>query len=99
MKHQNINRVIKLLFREEKIIFLFLILNRKRIKTAASKAITPPSLLGTARKIAYANKKYHSGWICLGVTKIFAGMKFSASIKTYPNMHENKIKVSNINKK
>lgn len=24
-------------------------------------ARTPPSLLGIARKIAYANKKYHSG--------------------------------------
>jgi len=54
-----------------------------------SKAITPPNLLGTARKIAYANKKYHSGWIWIGVTKAFAGMKFSGSIKSYPNMQEN----------
>jgi hypothetical protein len=26
-------------------------------------AITPPNLLGIDRRIAYANKKYHSGWI------------------------------------
>ena len=26
-----------------------------------SRARTPPSLLGIARRIAYANKKYHSG--------------------------------------
>jgi len=38
------------------------------------KQITPPSLLGIERKIAYANKKYHSGWIWIGVTKGFAGM-------------------------
>lgn len=27
----------------------------------ASKASTPPSLLGIDRRIAYANRKYHSG--------------------------------------
>jgi len=27
----------------------------------ASRAITPPSLLGIDRRIAYANRKYHSG--------------------------------------
>jgi hypothetical protein len=27
----------------------------------STKAITPPNLLGIERKIAYANKKYHSG--------------------------------------
>jgi len=42
---------------------------------------TPPSLLGMARKIAYANKKYHSGWIWAGVTNGFAGVKFSGSIR------------------
>lgn len=52
-----------------------------RIKIEASKPITPPNLLGIARKMAYANKKYHSGWICAGVTKGFAGLKLSGSIK------------------
>ena len=42
-------------------------------------AITPPNLLGIERKIAYAIKKYHSGWICTGVTKGLAGIKFSGS--------------------
>lgn len=32
-------------------------------------AITPNSLLGMLLKIAYANKKYHSGTICGGVTR------------------------------
>jgi hypothetical protein len=50
-----------------------------RIKTAAANAITPPNLLGIDRRIAYANKKYHSGWICTGVTRGFAGIKFSGS--------------------
>jgi hypothetical protein len=51
--------------------------------TANAKATTPPNLLGIDRKIAYANKKYHSGWICTGVTKGLAGIKFSGS----PNIH------------
>jgi hypothetical protein len=33
----------------------------KRIAIDKTKAITPPNLLGIERKIAYANKKYHSG--------------------------------------
>jgi len=44
-----------------------------------AKAITPPNLLGIDRKIAYAIKKYHSGWIWTGVTKGLAGIKFSGS--------------------
>lgn len=42
-------------------------------------AITPPNLFGMDRKIAYAIKKYHSGWMWTGVTKGFAGIKFSGS--------------------
>ena len=34
-----------------------------RITTDNPKASTPPSFLGIERRIAYANKKYHSGWI------------------------------------
>ena len=47
-----------------------------------AKATTPPSLLGIDRKIAYAIKKYHSGWIWTGVTRGFAGIKFSGSPNT-----------------
>ena len=32
-----------------------------KIKIDISKAMTPPNLLGIDRKIAQANKKYHSG--------------------------------------
>jgi hypothetical protein len=32
-----------------------------KIAIENTKAITPPNLLGIDRKIAYANKKYHSG--------------------------------------
>lgn len=47
------------------------------------RAITPPSLLGIDRRIPYANKKYHSGWICRGVIIGLAGMKLSGSLKIY----------------
>jgi hypothetical protein len=33
----------------------------KRMAIEATKATAPPSLLGIDRRIAYANKKYHSG--------------------------------------
>lgn len=52
---------------------------RNRISTDAARARTPPSLLGIERRIAYANRKYHSGLICGGVTRGFAGVKFSGS--------------------
>lgn len=37
-------------------------------------ANTPPSLLGTDRRIAYANRKYHSGLMCGGVFSGSAGV-------------------------
>lgn len=52
-------------------------------------AITPPSLLGIDRRMAYANKKYHSGWICTGVTRGLAGMKFSESPNAYGLIRHN----------
>lgn len=42
-------------------------------------ATTPPSLLGMDRKMAYNQRKYHSGWMWAGVTSGLAGMKFSGS--------------------
>lgn len=50
-----------------------------RIRSAANRAITPPSLLGIDRKIAYTHKKYHSGLMWIGVTRGFATIKFSGS--------------------
>lgn len=40
----------------------------------SNSANTPPSLLGIDRKIAYANRKYHSGLMCAGVLSGFAGV-------------------------
>jgi len=41
------------------IIFVFTKYVKLRIE--AARAMTPPSFEGIARRIAYANKKYHSG--------------------------------------
>jgi len=40
---------------------LFNIGKINKIKIDSIKAITPPNLLGIARKIEYENRKYHSG--------------------------------------
>jgi len=54
-----------------------------RIAIDIARATTPPSLFGIDRRIAYANRKYHSGWICTGVTSGFAGVKLSGSLSRY----------------
>lgn len=45
-----------------------------RIRIDMIRASTPPSLLGMDRRIAYANRKYHSGLMCGGVFRGFAGV-------------------------
>lgn len=50
-----------------------------RIRIEARRAKTPPSLLGIERRIAYANRKYHSGLMWGGVTSGLAGVKLSGS--------------------
>lgn len=47
---------------------------RMRIRIERTRARTPPSLLGIDRKIAYANRKYHSGLMWGGVLSGFAGV-------------------------
>lgn len=37
--------------------------DRNRTSTEAARANTPPSLFGIERRMAYANRKYHSGLI------------------------------------
>lgn len=54
-----------------------------RIRSAAKSAITPPSLFGMDRRIAYTHKKYHSGLMCTGVTRGFAIKKFSGSVRRF----------------
>lgn len=56
---------------------------RNRISTEAARASTPPSLFGIERRMAYANRKYHSGLICGGVTRGLAGVKFSGSPRRF----------------
>jgi len=51
------------------------------IVIARRRAITPPNLLGIDRRTAYANKKYHSGWMWIGVLIGLAGLKLSGSPK------------------
>jgi hypothetical protein len=53
-----------------------------RIAVDITRAITP-NLLGIDCRIAYANRKYHCGWMCTGVTRGFAGVKLSGSLRMY----------------
>jgi hypothetical protein len=66
---------------------------RNRIAIDITRAITPPNLFGIDRRIAYANRKYHSGWICTGVTKRFAGVKLSGSLKMYASSRVNTVNI------
>lgn len=45
-----------------------------KIKIDMNNAKTPPNLLGIDGRIAYANRKYHSGLMCGGVFKELAGV-------------------------
>ena len=47
---------------------------RIRIRIDKTRARTPPSLLGIDRRIAYANRKYHSDLVGGGVLSVFAGV-------------------------
>lgn len=75
---------------------LFIIGKINKIKIDIINAITPPNLLGIARKIEYENKKYHSGWIWLGVIIGFAIIKLLWSFNIYGNINA-KIKNNHIN--
>ncbi len=53
------------------------------IKIDITNATTPPSFEGIDRRITYANRKYHSGWMCSGATMGFAILKFSTSLRAF----------------
>jgi hypothetical protein len=59
--------------------FLFIVGFMNMMIDAAS-ASTPPSFDGIDRRIAYANRKYHSGWMCFGVDRGLASREFSGSM-------------------
>ena len=75
------------------------IVKTKRKRTENNRARTPPSLFGIERRMAQAKRKYHSGWMWVGVTRGFAGMKFSASIKTQPYLRVKTMKTKKKRKK
>jgi len=54
-----------------------------KIAIYMARVTTPPSLFGIDRKVAYANMKYNSGWMCIGVTSEFAGVNLSGSLRMY----------------
>jgi hypothetical protein len=54
---------------------------------------TPLSIFRIDRRIAYANRKYHSGWIGTGVTSGSAGVKLSGSLKMYSSFRVNTVRV------
>merc|ERR1711975_184297 len=51
--------------------------NKKRMRIEVNKAMNPAFLLGTAFKIAYWHRKYHSGTICKGVSNAQASNALS----------------------
>jgi hypothetical protein len=59
-----------------------------RIAIDITSALTPHSLLGIDRRTAFANRKYHSGWICTGVTRGFAGINLSGSPRMYGSFRD-----------
>jgi len=56
---------------------------KKSVNMEAASAITPPNFLGIDRRMAYANRKYHSGWMWTGVTSGLAGLNFSGSFRSF----------------
>jgi hypothetical protein len=50
---------------------------KKRLDTLKINITNPPFLLGTAFKMLYWHKKYHSGTICKGVRKAHASNALS----------------------
>jgi len=99
IKDQNTKRATGEKLNPLKRSFLLEILKKKRETTDRTSASTPPNLLGIERRMAYANKKYHSGWMWVGVTRALAGIKFSASINTYPYLRVNTMNTKKNTKK
>lgn len=64
---------------------------RNRTRTEAARASTPPSLFGMDRRMAYANRKYHSGLMWGGVARGLAGVKFSGSPSRFGENRANEI--------
>lgn len=70
-----------------------------KTKIENNRAKTPPNLLGIDRKIAQANRKYHSGLMWGGVTKGLAGVKFSGSPRRFGENNASNARESSITTK
>ena len=64
-----------------------------KIAIDITRAITPPTLFGIDRRIAYENRKYHSGWMCTGVTSGLAGLKLSGSLRMCGSFRVNTVNI------
>jgi hypothetical protein len=58
-----------------------------RIAIDTTSAVTP-CLLMTDHRIAYGNRKYHSGYMCIGVTSEFAATKLSRCPRMYGSFND-----------
>lgn len=65
-------RMIRILIKDQNFVFLlgenfvlfgFIFIVISKIAMDITNATTPPSFEGIDRRIAYANRKYHSGWM------------------------------------
>ena len=54
---------------------------------------TFPSLFVIDRRITYENRKYHSGWMCTGVTSGLAGVKLSESLRMYGSFRASTVSI------
>jgi hypothetical protein len=53
--------------------------------------------MGIDRRIAYANRKYHFGWMWTGVTRGFAGVKLSGSLRRYGSFSVSRVGIIMVN--
>jgi hypothetical protein len=63
--------------------FVFVVIKMARIMIENARAMTPPSFEGMERRMTYANRKYHSGWMWMGAIRGFAMLKFSTSPRMF----------------
>jgi len=64
-----------------------------KIAIDITRAITTHSLFGIDPRIAYAHRKYHSGWMCTGVTRECAGVNLSWSLRIHSSFRVNIVSI------
>ena len=66
-KNDRVNPLLKII-NLVKVVRFLISPKKKKVKIEVNKIMNPAFLLGTAFKIAYWHRKYHSGTICKGVS-------------------------------